>query len=200
MQNPPQPLASPVPLLPPHEFHLRPVPGPAAPPLSTRPAQDPPPPAPIRLPAAPFAFAHPTARAAVILEPIVSRDRQLRLFASFSESAVPWVNGAPPPCHLVLAPGDQVTWDTGETFEVAVFHRPHLGAPPPSLLGRPCPICRVPLAPDVRCLVCACGAGLHAELDAVNGLQCASLGPACPVCRRPLVLSEGYQPSPAHDA
>ncbi len=126
-------------------------------------------------------------------EPLRSKRHQHRLLALFPRGCRPLVNGDPAPPIVVLSPGDRISWGQSKSFAVAVYHRPEIGPPPASSVGRPCPTCRVPLAADTRTLTCPCGVSLHCELDAKDGLQCARVSPNCPVCHRPLVLTEGYQ-------
>ena len=145
------------------------------------------------------AACHLGAAAAVLLEPILNQRRQLRLLASFSEQVFPSVNGEPAPRRVVLAAGDYFNWAPGGGgFHVVLFNKPQIGPPSASVLGKPCPVCRVPFIVATRSVACLCGVVLHCEEDAKDGLQCAQLRRECPACKRPIVLTEGYV-SPPND-
>ena len=135
----------------------------------------------------------------VLVEPFFNPRKQLRLLAWFPEAADPQVNGEPAPRWVVLAPGDFFQWAPGHSFRVALFNKPQIGPPPVSVLGKSCPVCRVPFAATSTCVACLCGVVLHCEPDEKEGLQCAQMRRECPVCRRPIVLTEGYVNPPNHE-
>ncbi len=135
----------------------------------------------------------------VLVEPFRNARHQPRLLVNFPAAVDPLVNGEPALHRVVLKLGDAFQWTPGLTVHVTVFRRPLLGTPPGAQLGRPCPICRVPLAAEASCYTCACGAVFHCEADAEVGLQCAQLSGECPRCRRPIVLEEAYDYTPSQD-
>ncbi|MBP8260181.1 MAG: hypothetical protein KA118_11020 [Verrucomicrobia bacterium] len=147
-----------------------------------------------------LAEAPPTAEAAgVRIEPFVNPARQLRLLARFPEGAAPRVNGEPAPRLAVLAPGDIFRWAGGGSFRLALYVRPAVGLTPGAVIGKSCPVCRMPLAAGSTCYTCICGVAMHCERDSEAGLSCAPLSRECPVCRRPIVLAEGYIDPPVHE-
>jgi hypothetical protein len=136
----------------------------------------------------------------VQLEPFWNEQQQLRLFACFSEGVWPVVNGEVVSRVAVMAPGDEFSWRPGGlAFRVALYVRPRLGPPPKNVLGKPCPVCRVPFVQITTCFTCGCGAVTHCEGPGAQKLQCALLTQTCPVCRRPVVLVEGYEGGVGHD-
>jgi len=160
------------------------VPGPGTLPLTFSPS---------RLP--PLANPPDDAGQAPLVEPFRNQHGQLRLFALFGSGHYPVVNGEPAPRVVVLKPGDHFSWGPGHPgFQVALYTRPALGPPPFSVLGKPCPVCRVPFQESSVCFHCSCGVAMHCEPDGAESLQCAVLRGSCPVCRRP-VLKEGYDES-----
>lgn len=135
----------------------------------------------------------PFANQGLRVEPFRNRYGHARVFAQFAPGTSPTVNGEPAPVSFVLAPGDVVHWLNDEGgFKVGLFNRPDIGPPPETLIGKPCPVCRVPLAKQSMCVRCACGAAMHCEPDGQDSLQCAQLRQACPVCNRQLTTQEGY--------
>jgi hypothetical protein len=187
------------------EVHLWPVPSVVGSSLASQAA------VPLRLPPGPFEL--PSAAPAcsqsageagpagsVLLEPFFNWRKQLRLLAIFRAHSDPHVNGAPAPRVAVLSPGDFFQWAPGfGGFRVALFSKPQVGPPPSAVLGKPCPVCRVPFAATATCVSCLCGVVLHCEPDEKEGLQCAQLRRECPVCKRPVVLTEGYVYPPCHE-
>ena len=136
---------------------------------------------------------------AVVVEPFFNRRQQLRLFAMFPPGSEPWVNGHAAAAMVVMSPGDYFRWGQEPGYTVALFSRPLIGPPPPAaVLGKACPVCRLPFAADQTCVSCACGAVLHCEKDEAK-LQCAYLRSTCVVCRRRLVLTEGYVTPPSDE-
>jgi hypothetical protein len=123
----------------------------------------------------------------------------LRVLVRFPPDSTPQVNGEPAPPLAVLSPGDFFQWSSAGALRVALFAEPLIGPPPPSALGRPCPVCRVPFVASSSCVACQCGVVLHCEPDGPDALQCAQMSRACPVCHRPIVLTEGYLNPTADD-
>ncbi len=135
----------------------------------------------------------------VLVEPFFNQRKQLRLLAWFPAASAPQVNGEPAPRLVVLAPGDFFQWAPRHCCRIVLFNKPQIGAPPVPVLGKPCPICRVPFSPTSTCVTCVCGVVLHCEPDEKAGLQCAQMRRECPVCRRPIVLKEGYADPPSDE-
>lgn len=135
----------------------------------------------------------------VIAEPFFNQRHQLRLLLTFPSGVTPIVNGERSLHRVVLQTGDVFQWTTGLAFQMAIFNKPRIGRPTEDQVGKPCPVCRVPITKDSTCFTCACGAVLHCEADEVNGLQCAPLCSECPRCRKPIVLEEGYDHTPSHE-
>ena len=135
----------------------------------------------------------------VLVESFFNPSKQLRLLAWFPAASVPQVNGAPAPHWVVLAPGDFFQWAPGLGFRVALFNKPHIGPPSATVLGKPCPVCRVPFAANSTCVTCICGIVLHCEPDDKEGLPCAQMRRECPVCQRSIVLTEGYVNPPSYE-
>jgi hypothetical protein len=134
----------------------------------------------------------------VLVEPILNASNQLRLLVAFSRGSSPQLNGEPAPHRVVLAPGDHIQWLPDRSFRVALFNTPRIGPPPPSVLGKPCPNCRVPFTADAICLACICGVVLHCAPEE-EGLQCAQMRRECPACKKPLALTAGYVDPPGHE-
>jgi hypothetical protein len=128
----------------------------------------------------------------VIVEPVRGPRHQRRLLVTFIHEPDPRVNGELAPPFALLKPGDFFQWAPGLGFRVAVLAKPEVGPPPPALVGRPCPVCRVPFVAESTCFTCACGVVVHVEPDGPEALQCAQLSGACPHCRQPFVLTEAH--------
>src|SRR6516162_4587722 len=100
------------------------------------------------------------------------------------------INAAPAPRVTVLRIGDWVRLSAGLLLRVALYNRPAIGPPGPELLGKECPVCRVPLSAETTVYVCAsCGAGLHCEGPdhaEQERLECARICSACPRCMTPV--------------
>jgi hypothetical protein len=111
------------------------------------------------------------------------------------------INAAPAPRVTVLRIGDWVRLSAGLRLQVALYNRPAIGPPGPELLGKECPVCRVPLSSETTVYACAsCGAGLHCEgpeHDEQDRLECARICSACPRCTMPINLTEGYLDDPS---
>jgi hypothetical protein len=130
----------------------------------------------------------------VRLEAVTLR-RQLRLLLMCPGEQRVRVNGVIAPPLVALKENDCVRLDADVALHVALFNRPCIGPVNAKLVGKECPVCRVPFAVNVRCCSCACGAAMHCEEDAVtDGLQCAQLrsSSGCIVCQRPVILQPGY--------
>jgi hypothetical protein len=133
--------------------------------------------------------------AAHLVEPIIARGPQPRLLLISPPGAPTRVNGLPAPPVTVLGPGDEFHVAPSCSFTVAIYHRPYHGAVPPELTDVACPVCTIPLRPGDRCLVCLCGAPLHAAEDetVAGALACARMASACPRCQQPLRLEPAYE-------
>jgi hypothetical protein len=135
--------------------------------------------------------APPSDEQALVLE-TVQDGRQTRLLVLSPAGQWPRVNGRPAPRLALLGERDQLQLSRDDhVLHVTVYHRPYLGPPPEHLLGKDCPVCRVPLLKDTRVYVCTCGAAVHAEGDEKSKddrLECLQLSPDCPVCNTPVVL------------
>lgn len=134
----------------------------------------------------------PTGGDGLIVEPVLSQHRQLKLFVTFPSGVEGRVNGLPAPRHALLSPGDCVRWMDGAAFHVTILNRPQVGPPTPEQIGKPCPVCRVPLRSRTVCYTCACGAALHHESGAPEALDCAQSSSICPRCQRPIVHQPAY--------
>jgi len=100
-------------------------------------------------------------------------------------------NGAPAGLLDVLAVGDQLQVDT-TIFHVSFVREPRVGAPPEAAVGKPCPVCALPIERDSVVVVHDCGTALHLEPqteDDPEPLECALL--ACPTCDAPVELEAG---------
>jgi hypothetical protein len=136
----------------------------------------------------------PGADAGVLLEPILPPRRPPRLLLLASAPGRVTVNGHRAGRVSVLGERDQFRLDGSLLFHVTLFTRPRVGPPSGALLGRECPVCRVPFASDTTAFHCGCGGGLHLVGTEPNDdlLQCARAVSACPRCSQPVVLKEGY--------
>jgi hypothetical protein len=129
-----------------------------------------------------------------ILEPVVQGRHPALLVRSEGDPGLR-VNGLPVPLFAVLKEGDYLRLGLGTGFYVTVYNHPRLGEVPPSLIGKECPVCRVPFGEGVTCYVCSCGAAVHHSPEAGDeSLQCAKLRArsGCPACQRPVILEAGY--------
>jgi hypothetical protein len=131
----------------------------------------------------------------LLIEP-VTQGQQLRLLVVCPPDRRVRVNGIVAPWLVVLKEMDCIDLDADVTCHVSIFHQPSVGPASATLLGKECPVCRVPFTADSRAYTCACGAAMHhQDAGAVDSLQCAQLlsSSGCPVCRRPVVLEPGYR-------
>lgn len=128
------------------------------------------------------------------LEPIVDAHGKLRLLMVQPEGFNARLNGLPARRVSVLREKDFLHLTPDCSLHVSVLHRPCIGPPPAALLGRECPVCRVPFVAESRCYACQCGAGLHFE-EGPDSLECVRTRTEC-VCGQPIILTEGfgYQP------
>jgi hypothetical protein len=136
---------------------------------------------------------NPLASGAIIVEQIVNSRRQLRLLAM-----QPWgeplrVNGHAAPRIAVLGEKDSLQLADETTLHVTYFNRPRNGKPPRELIGKQCPVCRVPFTENSTVYICPCGVATHNSADGdTDGLQCTRLQHACIGCERPIMLKEGF--------
>jgi hypothetical protein len=101
------------------------------------------------------------------------------------------INGARVVSVSVLREGDEIQWNNDVVFQVAIFHRPQIGAPTSEQVGKKCPICTVQFTASTRVYVCpGCNGVMHLEENA-DGLQCARLSRSC-TCGRSIEFEEGY--------
>jgi hypothetical protein len=142
----------------------------------------------------------PTGQGAAVLEPVRHEGRSY-LTMVLPHNHLVRVNSAPAPRVTVLRIGDWVRLDDGLLLRVALYNRPAIGPPGPELLGKECPLCRVPLSAETTVYVCgSCGAGMHCEgleRDEQDRLECARIGSTCPRCSTPINLTEGYIDDPS---
>jgi len=130
---------------------------------------------------------------AVLLEQVALR-RQPRLLLVTASAGLVHVNGLPAPRFSLLKERDTLRLDGDVLLHVTVYNRPVIGPVQAALIGKECPVCRVPFTATSRCYICACGAAMHCEDSGDDCLQCAQLRvrSGCPVCGRPVVLEPGY--------
>jgi hypothetical protein len=136
---------------------------------------------------------HPLSNGALVVEQIVNNRRQLRLLAIHPRGESLRINGQLTPRVAALAEKDSLQLADDTTLHVTILNRPFLGKPPPELLGKQCPVCRVPFTETATVYVCACGVAMHNSADGdPDGLQCTRLQHACLTCQRPITLKEGF--------
>jgi hypothetical protein len=130
---------------------------------------------------------------AVLLEQVTQR-RQPRLLLVREGCGLVHVNGLPAPRFSLLKERDTLRLDGDFLLHVTIYNRPVIGPVAAALIGKECPVCRVPFTVSSRCYVCSCGTALHCEDSGEDCLQCAKLRvrSGCPVCQRPVVLDPGY--------
>ncbi len=138
---------------------------------------------------------------ACAVEPVGGRTPQLLLLSP--AGARVRVNGQPAPRVALLGVKDQVQIGGGPALHVTAYHAARVGPTPEGLLGKECPVCRVPLAGTTVYVCPGCGAALHCEGEekGPDRLECARLSSECPACRAPVVMQEGwaYLPESADD-
>ncbi len=136
---------------------------------------------------------NPLADGAIVVEQIVNNRRQLRLLALQPRGEPLRVNGQLVPRLAVLGEKDSLQLPDETTLHVTFFNRPHVGKPPASLVGKQCPICRVPFTAEATVYLCACGVATHHGNDGdTEALQCAQTQHVCVGCERPITLKEGF--------
>lgn len=135
------------------------------------------------------------------LEALIGSGMPPRLLLLAPAGRRPRVNGGPGSRITLLRGADEFYFDGSCTFRVAIFDRPQLGLAPAALAGQPCAVCTTPVQAEDRCLICACGAALHAaeEETAEGALACVHLTRECPRCQRPLLLVPGYEDAAGGD-
>jgi hypothetical protein len=126
------------------------------------------------------------------LEPLTVDRRPALLMLTPNEVGVR-VNDRPAPRIAVLAVGDQL--QIGDAvLHLTRYREFPVGPPSAEMLGRPCPVCRVPFDENTRAYVHDCGLAMHLEPEskpAEDRLECALLGD-CPNCDGPISLESGY--------
>ena len=140
------------------------------------------------------------AKGAFAIEPVWDGTTPRLLFArprGGGRAAV--VNGQPAPRLTLLDVRDQVTLDACPyLLHVTRFHPPGVGPVAQALVGRKCPICRVPFQAGDPVYTCwACGTAIHysvvaPEADAEEGFDCFYSVKACPACGHELALEGGF--------
>jgi len=138
----------------------------------------------------------PAATGALLLELVRQREQPLRLLAVADDAGSLRVNGQAAPRVAVLRENDVVQWGPEVSFVVEFVRHSVVGPPPPELVGRPCPICRVPFSAAALTYGCVCGTRLHCEARE-DRLQCAQRSRICPSCRKPVVLEANGAALPA---
>jgi hypothetical protein len=136
---------------------------------------------------------HPLAGGAIVVEQIVNKRRQLRLLTIHRRGEPLRVNGQLAPRVALLGEKDSLQLSSDTTLHVTLFNRPRNGKSPPELIGKQCPVCRVPFTENSMVYICPCGVALHNSADGdPDGLQCTRLQHACIGCERPITLKEGF--------
>lgn len=130
----------------------------------------------------------------LIVESLVNAAGQLRLVVLNPAAGHLRVNGRSVPRVALLREKDEFSLNYGPSLFVTTWRQPRVGPPDAITLGKPCPVCRVPLAPDTRVYHCQCGCGLHCERpeDKAEPLQCASLAEFCIRCSSPIITASGF--------
>lgn len=107
------------------------------------------------------------------------------------------VNGLPALPLTVLTVKDSIVLAPGCLAYVTERVRPFSGTPPAELLGRPCPLCRMPVDAKTRIVICQCGAPYHHETEASHPdlpeddrLRCFERVKICLSCNRPVTADE----------
>jgi hypothetical protein len=107
------------------------------------------------------------------------------------------VNGMAPLSFSLLLPRDTVVLSPDFHCYVTRRIRPFVGPPPPELLGKKCPCCRIPFSADAQVISHLCGLYFHYETEASHPdtpesdrLNCAAKLKACLSCHRPISPSE----------
>ena len=122
-------------------------------------------------------------------------------------------NASPAPPVLLMRVGDELRLPGGLLLHLSEFVSAEIGPTPAELVGRPCAVCRLPLAVGASVLACrGCGVPLHAagpsepdrERDPVRdpvldpgALDCAGLAETCPACDTALRVGGEYAWLPA---
>lgn len=114
------------------------------------------------------------------------------------------VNGRPALPLNILAVKDCLVLGHAVHAYVTERVRPYVGPPPESLIGKPCPFCRIPFTADTIIATCRCGAAYHYEqpTDETKAnpdeiLRCFEKVRQCLACGRQLTLEEHLEWDPA---
>lgn len=136
---------------------------------------------------------------ALMLEPIFGQRQPCLVLIPPAGKEVR-VNGQVAPSPAVLREKDQVQFDDELLLHVTLFSRPQISAAAGGLVGRECPVCRVPFVAGTRVYACAsCGSSMHLQGEdepEATRLECALAATECPVCQSPIEMTEGYQYEP----
>lgn len=135
----------------------------------------------------------------LIMEPLFNPKRHPQLFVLVPSHADARINGQPAPRLALLKEKDVFTCGRHVILHVTLYHHASLGSPRPELIGKECPVCRVPFTAETTVFACSCGAALHHEASDPQGLKCATMRGDCPSCGRPIVLEAGYTWQPRLD-
>lgn len=143
--------------------------------------------------------APPKSRTTIAILEVLSRAQQPQLLLVTNGKSPLRVNGQPVPRVALLGVKDQIQLPSDHILHVTVYHRLSVGAPPAELIGKECPLCRVPFTADTTVYRCPnCSSALHYE-GAEKGdarLECVLLCSECPTCKTAVVLKEGYVYTP----
>ncbi len=126
--------------------------------------------------------------------------RPAAALAMFTERDDVLVNALPALRFSVLKPKDTLTLGSpGHFFYVTLRFTPYIGPPPAEILGRRCPVCKIPIQaggagqPETRVITCRCGSTLHWETPQSHPgvpeselLNCAERSQSCPSCQHEL--------------
>lgn len=107
------------------------------------------------------------------------------------------VNGLPALPVTVLGAKDSLALAPGCLCYVTERVRPFVGTPSGELLGKKCPVCRIPADDKTRVVTCQCGALYHHETKTSHPdvadedrLSCFEKVQVCLVCGRPVTMDE----------
>jgi hypothetical protein len=110
-----------------------------------------------------------------------------------------FVNGLPALALSVLGAKDSLVLAPGCVAYVTERIRPFVGTPADELVGKKCPMCRLPVDGKTRVVACRCGAPYHAEtaeshpdVAEADRLRCIEKVKACLSCGRPEVTVKEY--------
>lgn len=136
---------------------------------------------------------------ALLLEPVFSQKQPYLLLVSQPGKDVR-INGQVAPRFASLREKDQVQFDDEFMLHLTLFSRPRICDVPDQLVGKECPVCRVPYVAQTRVYLCGnCSSAMHLqgeEEPESTRLECALAITECPVCQTPIEMTEGYRYEP----